>query len=73
LLVENAVKHNVGSETNPVYIRILADKNLIISNNLIPKREINCESGRALNNLKEQYKLLAINQSKAKSLATCFL
>jgi len=59
LLIENAVQHNLGSENNPVYIKILVDKNLTISNNLIPKRNTKSESGRALNNLKEQYKLLA--------------
>jgi len=59
LLIENAVQHNLGTEKNPVCIKILADKNISISNNLIPKRNTKPVSGRALNNLKEQYKLLA--------------
>ena len=59
LLIENAVQHNLGTETNPVYIKIREDKNLFISNNLISKRNIKPTSGRALKNLKEQYKLLA--------------
>ncbi len=58
LLIENAVQHNLGNENNPVFIKILTDKNLSITNNLITKRKLKSSSGRALNNLKEQYKLL---------------
>ena len=58
LLIENAVQHNLGTEKNPVFIKILTGKNISISNNLIPKRNTKTASGRALNNLKEQYKLL---------------
>ena len=59
LLIENAIQHNLGTELNPVCIDILSDKQIHISNNLIPKRNPKPASGRALNNLKEQYKLLA--------------
>jgi len=59
LLIENAVQHNLGTETNPICIKILADKKISISNNLIPKQNAKTASGRAMNNLKEQYKLLA--------------
>lgn len=59
LLIENAVQHNMGTEENPVCIQILIDNNISILNNLVSKRNIKPASGRALNNLKEQYKLLA--------------
>jgi len=58
LLIENAVQHNLGTEMNPVCIKILVNKNIFVSNNLIPKRNTKMTSGRALNNLEEQYKLL---------------
>jgi hypothetical protein len=58
LLIENAVKHNLGTETNPICIRIQVAKKITISNNLFPKRNTKMTSGRALSNLKEQYSLL---------------
>ena len=59
LLIENAVQHNLGSETNPVIININIDQHIRVSNNLIEKRNKKPTSGRALNNLKEQYLLLS--------------
>ena len=59
LLIENAVQHNLGSETNPVIININIDQHIRVSNNLIVKRNKKPTSGRALNNLKEQYLLLS--------------
>ncbi|MCC9074423.1 histidine kinase [Flavobacterium sp. F-65] len=58
LLIENAVQHNLGTIANPVCIQINTQGKLCISNNYIPKRNKKTVSGRALNNLKEQYKLL---------------
>ncbi|OCA80216.1 hypothetical protein BBH99_16390 [Chryseobacterium contaminans] len=55
LLLENAVQHNLGSQSNPVIIKIHVRKNITVTNNTIPKRSIKTTSGRALNNLKEQY------------------
>jgi len=59
LLVENAVHHNLGIEKNPVHIEIYIGKKIIVSNNIIPKQHIKHSSGKALNNLKEQYALLS--------------
>lgn len=59
LLIENALQHNLGSASNPVLIKVkLNASSLIVSNNLINKRNQKATSGRALNNLKEQYNLL---------------
>ncbi|WP_336960157.1 sensor histidine kinase [Chryseobacterium contaminans] len=55
LLLENAVQHNLGSQSNPVIIKIHVRKNITVANNTIPKRSTKTTSGRALNNLKEQY------------------
>lgn len=62
LLLENAIQHNLGTEKNPVLIRIYADQTLLVSNNTIVKRKTKSTSGRALKNLKQQYALLANKQ-----------
>lgn len=58
LLIENAVQHNLGTEENPVYIEVSINGDIRVSNNTHPKRNTKPISGRALNNLAEQYKLL---------------
>ncbi|MEJ5103715.1 sensor histidine kinase [Chryseobacterium sp. MYb328] len=55
LLLENAVQHNLGSSSHPVLITVHVGKNITVTNNRIPKRSIKKISGRALNNLIEQY------------------
>ncbi len=62
LLLENAVQHNLGTEKNPVHIKVGFNQNLTVSNNIIAKRHAKSTSGRALNNLKEQYALLTRQQ-----------
>lgn len=59
LLIENAIQHNIGTVKNPIYIKISMEENLVVSNNTILKINNKTTSGRALNNLKEQYKLLS--------------
>ncbi len=61
LLIENAIQHNLGTVKNPVFINIDTNKNIKVTNNYIAKRNAKSTSGRALNNLKEQYKLLTRN------------
>ena len=59
LLIENTIQHNFGSTDNAICIKIEATDTIIsISNNSIPKRSPKSTSGRALQNIKEQYKLL---------------
>lgn len=62
LLLENAIQHNLGTEKNPVLITISADSCLVVSNNTVIKRNTKSTSGRALNNLRQQYALLAGTQ-----------
>lgn len=59
LLIENAVQHNLGTVESPVIIKINIRSEILVSNNYKPKQHPKPTSGRALNNLKEQYKLLA--------------
>jgi sensor histidine kinase YesM len=58
LLIENAVQHNLGTKENPVIITINVGENICTSNNINLKRNVKTTNGRALSNLKEQYKLL---------------
>lgn len=58
LLLENAIQHNLGNQSNPVFIRIHIGDHITVTNTVIPKRSIKKTSGRALNNLTEQYSVL---------------
>lgn len=58
LLIENAVKHNLGTIEYPIEINIRIDDQVIVSNDIRIKNN-QMTSGRALNNLQEQYSLLA--------------
>lgn len=58
LLIENAIQHNLGTEENPICINVYVDEKITVSNNIILKKNSKTPSGRALRNLKEQYKLL---------------
>ncbi len=59
LLLENAFDHNIGAVTQPVEIKISIGKKIVVSNNLIKKEFAKKTGGRALHNLKEQYRLLS--------------
>lgn len=70
LLLENAIGHNLGTENDPVEIRIGIGENIEVTNNLIRKKSHKITSGRALRNLAEQYNMLsqqkiAIKESEA--------
>ncbi|HJW28711.1 MAG TPA: histidine kinase, partial [Saprospiraceae bacterium] len=61
LLVENAVKHNIISKTQPVnvIIRSRPDGMLQVENNLHKKtRSLNESTGLGLSNIREKYRLL---------------
>lgn len=62
LLIENSVKHNLGTEDKPVFIEVNINNAISVSNNRVPKRKVNGDSGKALSNLKEQYMLLTKRQ-----------
>ncbi len=59
ILVENAIKHNVMNEENPLHIAIATpDKNtLIVKNNLNPKQSFD-STNTGLSNIKARYELL---------------
>lgn len=59
LLVENAIKHNVVSMSNPLWITITADEETItISNPMRPKLSKEKGAGLGIINIKKRYELL---------------
>lgn len=69
LLIENAIFHNFGSRDKPVILRIKITDKIEVSNNRVPFAKPKHQGGKGLQNLREQYKLLAdppieINQTE---------
>ncbi|ANH82952.1 hypothetical protein A8C56_19915 [Niabella ginsenosidivorans] len=61
LLVENALKHNIFTAAQPLFIKVTGDiktKTITIENNLQPKRDAGGTEGVGLQNLSERYQLL---------------
>ncbi|MFD2034305.1 sensor histidine kinase [Belliella marina] len=60
LLLENAIKHNVTSETRPLKIWIeIQNEKLIVKNNFQPKMDKETHSGIGLENISKRYDLLS--------------
>ena len=57
-LIENAIKHNVITTSQPLTIEIFSDneENIIVRNRKAPKKEINTSNGFGLKNLNDRYK-----------------
>jgi len=59
LLLENAVKHNIVNSSNPLVIKIYeSGGDLIVENNLQPKKVLKKGSGVGLVNIQQRYSLL---------------
>jgi LytS/YehU family sensor histidine kinase len=61
LLIENAIKHNVISSARPlnIIIDLSAEREIVIKNNLQPKRKKEASTGLGLENIKQRYLLVA--------------
>lgn len=60
VLVENAVKHNALTSYDPLLIKIYSDnRDIIVSNNIIPRMRVASSLGIGLQNLKEKYMLIS--------------
>jgi hypothetical protein len=74
ILIENAIKHNVMNEENPLHIIIETSdrETVVVRNNLNPKQSLNStETG--LSNIKARYGLLRDNGLKIEKNATEFI
>ncbi len=60
MLVENAIKHNVISNEQPLHIRIYSDQNKIVVENSIQKKNVLPEDskGIGLENIRKRYSFL---------------
>jgi two-component system LytT family sensor kinase len=62
LLIENAIKHNKITKSDPLKIKIYNEEDyLVVENNLQLRDQKNDSTGIGLNNLKERYKLMTEN------------
>ncbi|MGD1892336.1 MAG: histidine kinase, partial [Cyclobacteriaceae bacterium] len=61
MLAENAIKHNIISDDQPLHLRITVeqDKFLRVENNLQPKRTYEYSSGLGLKNICSRYAYLS--------------
>ena len=60
LLIENAIKHNVASAEEPLYINVYLDGGyIVVSNNINPRSTMEESNGIGLYNIAERYKLLS--------------
>jgi sensor histidine kinase YesM len=73
LLIENVVKHNLGTGEEPIVISINFLQKIVVSNNINKKNTSLPTSGKALNNLKEQYKLLSDQSIEIKESNNLFI
>jgi len=75
LLLENAIKHNIGSKANPLYIDIFSENGfLVVKNNLQIKSSIPDEStGIGLDNIRKRYALLSNENMSVQDLNGYFV
>lgn len=60
ILIENALKHNIVNQSNPLIINIVnKDNYLIIKNKIQLKKQVETSNGQGLNNLKTLYSFLS--------------
>lgn len=60
MLLENAIKHNVLSSDNPLFVKIYIEneKYIVVENNLQPKIDQEPSTGLGLNNIRNRYAFL---------------
>ena len=60
ILIENALKHNITNQANPLSVNIINQNNyLIIENKIQLKKQVETSNGQGLNNLKSLYSFLS--------------
>lgn len=60
LLIENAIKHNIASAKNPLFITINYSENkIVVRNNIQPKISAEKSTEKGLKNIKERYKIIS--------------
>lgn len=74
LLIENAVKHNVVSPSQPLIIRVYTDEvnNLYVLNTLQKKLNVGPSSRTGLNNISQKFRLLKQPEVVVRETGECF-
>jgi two-component system, LytTR family, sensor kinase len=73
LLMENAIKHNIVSESRPLHINIFTENgSLVMDNNLQLKKQISESTGIGLDNIRNRYKLISEKPVKVTESETNF-
>lgn len=73
LMLENAVKHNVVSDTKPLHIKVYEENGtLVVRNNLQEKQVVKKSSGVGLRNIQQRYNLLTSRQVDIQKTADTF-
>lgn len=74
LLIENAIKHNISTLKQPLYLTIesLGDRMIAVGNNLQPINIDYRSTGMGLNNIRERYQLLQGRQPEIEKTGTAF-
>jgi LytS/YehU family sensor histidine kinase len=63
ILIENALKHNIINQANPLIINIFNhEQYLIIENAIQLKKQVETSNGQGLNNLKSLYSFLSFKE-----------
>jgi len=74
MLIENAIKHNVVSGDNPLFIEISRDSDYIyVKNNLQRKTTVKDSSGIGLGNLKKRYEFISDKEFTTEENETEFI
>ncbi|MCF2442838.1 histidine kinase [Dyadobacter sp. CY345] len=75
MLLENAIKHNIASQANPLIIDILMEENkLVVKNNLQLKSSLSEEStGIGLSNIRKRYELMSSKPIEIEESLTSFV
>jgi two-component system, LytTR family, sensor kinase len=74
MLVENAVKHNEISQSNPLEVLVgtTTDREIFVENNLQPKSQVDHSHNIGLKNLTERYKYLTGRKIEVENNGTFF-
>ena len=73
MLIENAVKHNIVSQSKPLRVKIeLVGNELVVMNNLQEKTQNVVSTGVGLKNIQKRYQLLANKEIKIKKTVSSF-
>jgi two-component system, LytTR family, sensor kinase len=73
LLMENAIKHNIVSESRPLHVNIFTENgSLVMDNNLQLKKQISESTGIGLDSIRNRYKLISEKPVKVTESETNF-